>query len=454
MSAPVEFGLAALLVSGGAALSLQVARSAPPRLKFWIAMLGLGAWAVPWPLVALPVPVPVPLPALLAGAGAVAGWAGEAARAAVGYGALAGPTASLESASFAPLLLWTALSAPGLAWFAFDYAGHRRTLRAWRRASGDGRALWPLLPPALARREAPAGPIAVRVVADSEAAAATGVLRPTLWIGERLTGEALRTALVHEYCHVRALDPLWLILIRLLKRAYCWNPLVLVLARQADLWIEAACDDRCARLLGRRRYRQTLARLILSAQRPPHGAATLLGAASGNLRRLDLLGRKAEMGWREYACIGLCAATCVGAVGPGAAPRDPRLGKWAEVGRSAPDEEPILRSFEDLGGGRMRMRSDVLADGTAALSADYRCDGRGYVVRERSGAPTQWRLACRVLDARSAEVALSAADGTHRRQVALDRVSADGETYTSTAVTPAPGAAEARSTARVYWRLH
>lgn len=436
----LHFALAALLVSAAAGLSLLLAPNAPPRLKFWIAMLGLAAWLVPWPLVALPPLFAAPPP--------VTGWIGESARIVGELPHLSTPLAAVDAARIVPPGAWIALLAPGLVWFAFDFSVHRRTLRGWRRNSRDGSVLLPLLPSAFARRR-----LRIRVVAGSGSAAASGVLRPTLWIGERLEGEALRAALIHEGCHARSFDPLWLLFVRLVRRAYCWNPVVAVLARQAELWLEAACDRRCARLLGRRRYTETLARLMLSARPGAAAAVALLGARGQNVRRLQLLQRPVRVGSREWACLALCAATALGGVSFAAPQRDPRIGDWAEVGESAPDDEPILRSFEDLGGGLTRMKDDILPDGTAMSWSNHRCDGRDYAMRDRAGNATHRTISCRMLDPLTVEVTVSATDGSRSGWHAVDRVSTDGETYTSTITAIASGA-EATSATRVFWRLH
>src|SRR5690606_28889135 len=65
-----EMVLTASLVSGAAALCLALVPHAPPRLRFRIALAGLAAWVVPWPL--LSIPVEIPMPAAIAGPAASA----------------------------------------------------------------------------------------------------------------------------------------------------------------------------------------------------------------------------------------------------------------------------------------------------------------------------------------------------------------------------------------------
>jgi hypothetical protein len=193
--------------------------------------------------------------------------------------------------------------------------------------------------------------------------------------------------------------------------------------------------------------------LLLSAQQRPRAVAALLGVPKQNVRRLELLECDWRVGWRERACVGLCAAAAVCGTALAAPHRDPRIGQWAEVGEAAPDGEPILHSFEDLGGGFVRFKGDVMADGTATLSSDYRCNGGSYVVRGRSGEPSAWRLSCRVLDPLTVDVTLAAA-GSRRAQHRVDRVSLDGETYTSTLTSRAADGTEGTVSTREYWRLH
>ncbi len=107
---------------------------------------------------------------------------------------------------------------------------------------------------ALLPRELAAVAADVRLVEGSSIAAASGVLRPTIWLGDRHTDVHRTLVLVHELWHVRARDPAWLLAIAAVRRAYWWNPLVAYLARQAVLMIESTCDHRCAVQFGKAAY--------------------------------------------------------------------------------------------------------------------------------------------------------------------------------------------------------
>lgn len=427
MNAAIDFAVPALLLSGAALLALVLTRDAPPRLAFSIAMIGLGAWVVPWPFVDVPIHFRASDPN--------AGWlaAGTAPFAVLKHEVRAvldaattvlGTTATPSRAT---VLSWLGLVVPGIAWFCIECAGHRRRVREWRRASRDGAELRRLLPLELAAH-APE----IRIVPGSAVAATTGFVNPVVWIGETLGDErSIRTALIHECCHVQARDQLWLALIVLVKRLYWWNPVVALLARRAGLLLEAACDRDCARLLGRRRYRKTLAALMLQAhERQQTQLAPLLCTPSTNVRRLERLAHRVRMDWRAYAAVALCATAGIAAAETEVL-ADPRLGRWIEVTRSAPDS-PILRRFEDRGDGVTRVYSFIRPDGTASSWADVRCDGRRYPVMDAGGEELALTSSCRIRDRHTVEFAFHHMDGSGKVDRGIEWVSSDGATYTVT----------------------
>jgi hypothetical protein len=192
------------------------------------------------------------------------------------------------------------LFAVGAAWFLADCARARAAIRAWRGRSVIADSLRALLPAPLRVTRA-----AIRSVRGSPHAAASGYFRPTIWIGDELQGrETIRVALLHECWHVRRHDPLKLLLVTALRRAYWWNPLVTALARHAALMLEAACDRRCAREVGKDLYVAELARTMLAASRPvPLPLAAAAGARGSNLLRLDLLNRETLMRARDHVVL-------------------------------------------------------------------------------------------------------------------------------------------------------
>jgi beta-lactamase regulating signal transducer with metallopeptidase domain len=111
-------------------------------------------------------------------------------------------------------------------------------------------------------------------------------------------------------------------LIGLVARGFWFNPVVAALKRQAILAIESGCDEACARLLGRKHYRKTLARLVLVGQTSSGSAlAPALRSTKLDLMRLELLAGNPRMDGRAWAAVifmfaaGACGAA-LGAAAP------------------------------------------------------------------------------------------------------------------------------------------
>jgi hypothetical protein len=289
MTALGETLLTAACVSGLTAAALAALRHAPPGPRFAIAAAGLAAWLVPWGSlrVALPAPSFVATP--------VVAWLDPVQ----GAAELAPAPLLEQSAAFGYVFALTLLV--GALLFVRDCIALRRCVDHWRRRSRPADELRARLPPELAVIAAD-----IRLVEGSAVAAVTGLRRPTVWLGDRLTDEHLTLALSHEMWHVRARDPKWLVLIAAVRRAYWWNPLVAHLARQAVLMLESACDHRCAAQLGKDDYRARLASLLLAATAP----APRLVATAGNfdVQRLRLLGEPLRWRSRDRALLAALAA--------------------------------------------------------------------------------------------------------------------------------------------------
>ncbi|HEX6993703.1 MAG TPA: M56 family metallopeptidase [Gammaproteobacteria bacterium] len=294
MTGVVEMLLAASLVCGAASLCLVLLPHAPPRVRFRIAFAGLAAWAVPWPLI--DVPIDVPLPA------AVVEWRGAHETAdgvSIDRPVDAAPQPLPRFAVPAALAL---LFLPGVLVFVRDAAALRASLRAWRAASRSGEALRARVPEEFRGVRA-----SIRIVPGSATAAASGWLRPVVWLGERLSDRERDVALVHELSHVRSRDPFWITLVTVSRRAYWWNPAVAWLAREAVLALEADCDRRCARWLGVEPYVERLAAMMLdAATSPPSRLLAHARTPSLNVQRLKLLQQPARrMRVRDHALVAI-----------------------------------------------------------------------------------------------------------------------------------------------------
>ena len=152
-------------------------------------------------------------------------------------------------------------------------------------------------------------PAEIRIVENSNVAAASGYLAPTIWIGDRYVGERRRLTVIHEMWHVRSRDPLWLASIAAVRRAYWWNPLVAYLARQAVLMIESTCDHRSAEHFDKSRYITELAALLLADATPAPRLMATVHAASLNVQRLRLLGARLRLRARDVVLLAALGAS-------------------------------------------------------------------------------------------------------------------------------------------------
>ena len=295
MSALAETLVTALILSGLVACCLALLPRTPPRIRFGIVIASLAAWIVPWGAIRIALPSSSSAAPLVEWLGAVQ------ASAPPPMEAQFDASAALASAIAAAFLV-------GFALFVRDCVVLRRCLRAWRARSRCGEHLRALLPRDLAAIAAD-----IRIVEGSAVAATSGVLRPTIWLGDRHTEAQLRVALVHESWHVRARDPIWVGLIAAVRRAYWWNPLVAYLAREAVLMIESACDHRCARQLGKAHYVSQLASLLLAGVAPAPRLVAAIGAANLDVQRLRLLGQPLRVRACDVAIVAALAVSATAA---------------------------------------------------------------------------------------------------------------------------------------------
>jgi beta-lactamase regulating signal transducer with metallopeptidase domain len=293
MSLLAGYFLPAMLVSSAALVALRVAASAPSRIKFGLASIGLVAWFVPWPTLHLTGLASPGLPFgswVSGGTAALLAFAQDIEPAVVA----ASPIAKL------PIAWWIFLSAPGLVWFVAEFLSYRATVNCWRRSSRSAAQLARHMPAGI-RTHAPK----IRLVAQSSIAVATGWRKATIWIGDRVVDhDELTIALTHEASHIRRGDPLWLMAIGLIARLTWFNPFARALRQHAILAIEAGCDQECARLLGRKRYQNTLAQLVLQSQ--THRSLALvpmLHSTKVDLARIALLDGRPRMGAAAWAAV-------------------------------------------------------------------------------------------------------------------------------------------------------
>ena len=384
--------LPALIVSGTSALALTLSAGAPARLRLVIAAVGLLSWVIPWPMLLIPL--------MSSHVPAVAGWLADVAPgiATAGASAVANGSGELLTPETHGSFTWIATAfvtialLPGMLMFLADVARHRRTLDQWRRDAMSGEYLRARLPETM--RDVPH---AIRVIPRSDVAAATGLFRGTIWIGDRLAAHPhLSPALLHECVHVARRDVAAIILVALIRRLYFWNPIVRYFAYRVGFFIEASCDERCARLLGRAEYRSSLAALILDLKNVRNmELVPMVKSARHDVARVAALARTPRLDAR--ACIG--AVLCVLGLGAAAtlnaqATADPRIGSWDEL-KTSSHYDSLLRVLEPLDNGMVRMYVNRKLLEQNRLHVDFKCDGAQYRFVTQDGRFTGTTYSCR-----------------------------------------------------------
>lgn len=166
----------------------------------------------------------------------------------------------------------------------------------------------------------------------------------------------LNHILVHEYCHYKHLDSLWVVVRCILTIVYWFNPLVWAAAHASKQDSELACDEASIRLLGedeRIAYGKTLLRLIAGEEQERNRmgvASTMSGEEEGIRERIFRIARK-----RKYAALAavgvvLLAATLILVTFSGAGKEDTAINTADEstAGNEAQSEEALEQMKEQL----------------------------------------------------------------------------------------------------------
>jgi Zn-dependent protease with chaperone function len=387
MSFLTDFCLPALVLSSAALVSLRLMGDTSLRFRTSLAVIGVLAWFVPWSRLTLPV-VPPPNLALTQWIDSTASMFDNGPGLAPGPARATSPAVLIGS-------WWFLLFVPGALHFLVDIVRRTRRLERLERNSQEGEYLRSLLPASLQSI-----PGRIRIVPGSNAMA-TGMRRGTIWVGEGLCAHSeLKAALVHECCHLRRRDPGLILAVNLVRRLYCWNPVVAVLCRQLLLLFEQACDANSAKVLGKSDYQRSLAKLLLEARTDDITLVPgVLGSSSG-YRRIRAIESGSASALRRVTATVMILAAGLLAVSVSAQQRDPRIGEWRE-GYYPPNSVGLYMIYEDLGNGMTRVHSAENLAQQNRLHQDIRCDGKFYPFVDAKGVPNGISTSCTVVDART-----------------------------------------------------
>ena len=351
-----------------ALLTVACLRSAPARWRLRATLGALFVTTLPWTLLpAIPIKVasgPSPILDILPL---------DAPLVTPDVGALAASTIPTEAWQFPLVVVLSAASGLGLAAFALLVLRQRSTLRRWRAMAQDGDHLLGEVPRPLRNCR-------VRILPRGSQATATGILRPTVWIGQQhLDDERRSSILLHELMHLHRRHPQIAVAMTFLRCVFWWQPFVWLWIWLARRELEHDCDEACAEILGRDCYRTTLASLIHDAV--PQPGLALMGRRSFNFRRIEQLEKLRSLSLRHRV-----ATTVAMCVTPVACPRHFRRSegrRWSDPRRDRGESRAGCPS-------RWRWDSRPRRDGRVVRD-DRRWPDRLLFPHEPSGSPSASR---------------------------------------------------------------
>ncbi len=274
---------------------LRLLTTVSPGIKFYLAVLGLGVWLLPLPLLRVPVSsAPEALTALYELRVFAAKAPAEVAPMVKEEpgGEVAAPF------SFQHLALGAWFGIAVLIW-AWGVQRNRAARRLLEKRSRNGDFLW---------RDLGMSTEIPLSIMPGAGAMTTGLMRPRIWIGEaHLGGSELEALLVHELTHVRQKDNYWILGLFWIDGLFWWNPLVRLLSAKARLYLELRCDRACQRRLGAVVYREALARTLLRTAdvRPSPGALAIsfISSRRTNMIRIKHIQRSDQMKVRHILTL-------------------------------------------------------------------------------------------------------------------------------------------------------
>lgn len=309
-----------LLISLLCILSLVLLRNAPARTRFYVCLVTLVCWLIPWPYLQLgneieslsiPFNIVFELHNLVAHIGATNnGVTPDSASPAL-------PLASINIVHSLTNWFWPVSLTFGVLLFCRDMVAYCYLNNQWQRLSTNQNELWQ-------QAGFNSQPYEIRCMDECGPGMATGIIKPVIWLSQkRQKADNLRTILLHELTHIRQHDPLWLWLLNLAKCLLWWNPIVRVLRHYSAQQIELSCDEQCQQLLPRGQYQQQLIELTLWANQQSKKLSTraeksmplileMSSTKAFNLQRIQHLNKETPMKLRYSIILAALISTTLG----------------------------------------------------------------------------------------------------------------------------------------------
>jgi len=152
---------------------------------------------------------------------------------------------------------------------------------------------------------------------------AIGLMRPSVVAPDRLLAELsreqLQAVLLHEFLHVKRLDPLVSFVQRVVQAFYVYHPVIWLANAMIDMERERACDDQVLALMQREAetYGETLVRAVELAPREIRASGGLVSIAESKRQLKDRLRRIAQVDRKlvhKLSVASVLAILCIGAV--------------------------------------------------------------------------------------------------------------------------------------------
>lgn len=286
----MDYLITNLTISVSLLLAVWLLKNAPARISFYLLMLALCSWFMPWQL----------MPDFMPGEMQLDPFIGmEAINLQTALLPLQNTEAAIQSGTAEQHWLmqltwgWLVIAAfiPGTLLFLYRLWNYQWMLRQLQQHAVDDQRLSSL-----------SQPYPVKVTRLNTAAIATGIFKPTIWLDPQLlTRPELKSVLLHESTHLQQGDLGWLWLICLAESLFWWNPVCTLLAVKARQAQELSCDERCFALL-QQQYQFDLASLLLkplSGSAPKSRSAgpmlAMVNSPDFNMQRVKMLNKEKVM---------------------------------------------------------------------------------------------------------------------------------------------------------------
>lgn len=161
--------------------------------------------------------------------------------------------------------------------------------------------------------------IEIRVGNFSSPGAITGFLKPKIWIDRSIVcPNKLKLVLLHELKHIQQNDHLWMWWLAMVQRLFWWNPIVHYCIRKCKLELELSCDEQCDLELPNKSYVVGLANILINhAKAQNDHRFTLLNIKHSkklNVQRIERLMISCRLkSWHRATCftVGMLCVTAV-----------------------------------------------------------------------------------------------------------------------------------------------